>query len=126
VAAVAGARGVARVGSNREGGALAQEAFHYTFSRYISSIKANGLRAGTYATPKGTLSPLQAQIELALPANRGLPGAQLRIDLAGLRQAGYEIPQVTRVTSSFGLPGGGYEMQFLYPIPSEFITVIKP
>jgi hypothetical protein len=106
------------------GTAQAGEAFHYTFSRYLQSISKNGLRQGTYATGNGTLSPLQAQIELALPANRGLPGALVRIDLAGMRAAGYEIPAATRVSSRFGLPGGGYEMQFNYPIPPQFITVV--
>jgi hypothetical protein len=77
-------------------------------------------------TPTGDLSPLQAQIDLALPPNRGLPDALLRIDLAGLRQAGYEIPNVTQVGRGFGMPGGGFEMQFPYRIPPEFITVINP
>ena len=67
----------------------------------------------------GTLSPLQAQIELALPGNRGLPDALVRIDLAGLRAAGYRIPAITHVSSRFGLPGGGYEMQFPYPVPPQ-------
>lgn len=104
--------------------APASEAFSYTFSKYLSSITKNGLRQGSYATRSGTLSPLQAQIELALPANRGLPDALVRIDLAGMRAAGYEIPGVTRVSSRFGLPGGGYEMQFPYPIPPQFLTVV--
>jgi hypothetical protein len=102
----------------------ASEAFSYTFSKYLNSITKNGLRQGSYATKSGTLSPLQAQIELALPANRGLPDALVRIDLAGLRAAGYEIPSVTRVSSRYGLPGGGYEMQFPYPVPPQFLTVV--
>jgi hypothetical protein len=82
-----------------------------------------GLRSGSYATPR-VLSPLQAKIELALPGN--LPrNAVLEVDLAGLRGAGYEIPNVTRVTSKAGLPGGGYEMQFPYAIPPEFLKVIQ-
>jgi hypothetical protein len=100
------------------------EAFHYTFGKYLSSIHTNGLRQGTYATRSGTLGPIQAHIELALPPNRGLPDALVRIDLAGLRQAGYHIPGLTRVTSRFRRPGGGYEMQFPYSIPPQFITVI--
>ena len=121
-----GRAGAARAGAPvaARGTAQASGAFHYTFSKYLQSISRNGLRQGTYATRSGTLSPLQAQIELALPANRGLPDAVLRIDLAGLRAAGYEIPAVTRVSSRFGLPGGGYEMQFAYPIPPQFITVV--
>ena len=104
----------------------ATEAFHYTFGRALASIRSQGLRAGSYATPKGTLSPLQAHIDLALPANRGLPNALVRIDLAGLRQAGYQIPEVSQVGRKFGVSGGGFEMQFPYPIPPQFITVIGP
>jgi hypothetical protein len=72
------------------------------------------------------LSPLQAHIDLALRPNRGLSDALLRIDLNGLRRAGYEIPNPTQVGRSFGMPGGGYEMQFSYPIPPEFIRVVQP
>jgi RHS repeat-associated protein len=124
VAAAATAVTAERAVDAERGTAHATEAFHYTFAKYLGSIEANGLRQGTYATRSGTLSPLQAQIELALPANRGLPNALVRIDLAGMRQAGYEIPELTRVSSRFGLPGGGYEMQFPYPIPSQFISVV--
>lgn len=46
------------------------EAFHYTFDDAVESISRNGLRPGSYATPAGNLSPLQAQIDLALPPNR--------------------------------------------------------
>ncbi len=102
------------------------EAFHYTFSKTVASIEREGLRAGSYVTPTGTLSPLQAQIDLALAPNRGLPEAVLRIDLAGLRQAGYEIPEITQVGRNFGMPGGGFEMQFPYRIPPDYITVIRP
>ena len=49
-----------------------------------------------------------------------------KVDLAGLREAGYEIPGITQVGRSYGMPGGGLEMQFPYPIPPEFITVIRP
>jgi hypothetical protein len=105
--------------------AAANEAFHYTFSRAVASIEREGLRAGSYATPTGALSPLQAQIDLALSPT-GLRGALMRVDLAGLRQAGYEIPEITQVGRSYGMPGGGFEMQFPYRIPPEFITVVRP
>jgi len=101
------------------------EAFHYTFRRVQPLIEANGLRAGSYATTTSTLSPLQAHIDLALPPNRGLPGAIFRIDLNGLRGAGFEIPVPTRVTRSYGMPGGGHEMQFPYDIPPQYLKVIK-
>jgi len=85
-----------------------------------------GLRRGTYATPDGRLSPLQAQIDLALAPNRGLRNAQVRIDLEALRGAGYEIPPVTQVPRMFNMPGGGFEMQFPYVVMPEFVTVVWP
>ena len=112
--------------ATRGGGAAAHEAFHYTFGKAVSSIEKQGRRAGSYATPNGALSPLQAHIDLALPANRGLPDALLRVDLAGLRRAGYEIPQATQAGRMFGMPGGGMEMRFPYPIPPEFIKAVLP
>jgi hypothetical protein len=117
-------RFVSATGVATEEGEGLSEAFHYTGSQNVASIEANGLRAGSYATPNGQLSPLQAQIDLALPPNRGLPGATLQIDVAGLRDAGYEIPEVTPVGRSFNMPGGGSEIQFPYPIPPEFIKVV--
>ena len=55
----------------------------------------------------------------------------MRINVAGLREAGYEIPTVTRVGNVvsgdfgriFSMPGGGWEMRFPYAIPPEFVTV---
>ena len=111
------------IATEAEGAGLS-EAFRYTGSQNVASIEANGLRSGSYATPSGELSPLQAQIDLALPPNCGLPGATLRIDVAGLREAGYEIPEVTQVGRSYNMPSGGYEMQFGYPIPPEFIKAV--
>jgi hypothetical protein len=51
---------------------------------------------------------------------------RLRIDLDGLRRDGYKIPPITPVGRHFGMPGGGYEMQFPYRIPPKYITVIRP
>jgi hypothetical protein len=53
------------------------EAFHYTFKGAAASIERTGLKPGSYLTPDGRLSPLQAQIDLALPPNRGF-GTNLR------------------------------------------------
>jgi hypothetical protein len=100
--------------------------FHYTFGEAAPSIASRGLNAGSYVTPTGNLSPLQAHIDLALPPNRGLPDALIRVDLEALRRDGYEIPAITRVGRSFGMPGGGYEMKFPYEIESRYIKVIKP
>lgn len=109
------------------------EVFHYTQRQFVESIQQNGLRSGSYATPSGNLSPLQAHIELSLPPNTPLRDAVLRVDVAGLRQAGYEIPGVTRVSNVvrgpggrvYTMPGGGYELNFPYAIPPEFIKVVR-
>jgi hypothetical protein len=111
--------------SSVKGSNTPSEAFHYTASKYISSIEKNGLRQGSYATNAGDLSPLQAQIDLALPPNRGLPNSLLRIDLKGMREAGYDVPDFTQAGRMFNMPGGGMEVQFPYPVPPEFISVIK-
>ena len=34
--------------------------------------------------------------------------------------------RIVRVARRHGMPGGGYEMQFLYNIPPQYITVIRP
>ena len=41
-----------------------------------------------------------------------------------MRQASFEVPPVTRVSSAFGMPGGGYEMYFPYEIPPEFLKQV--
>ena len=99
-------------------------AYHHTATEYVDSILSSGLRKGSYATPTANLSPLQAKIELALPGNTPR-NAVLEIDLDGLRRAGYDIPEVTRVRADFGLPGGGYEMNFPYEIPAEFLRIVN-
>jgi hypothetical protein len=57
--------------------------------------------------------------------NQGAGHCLLRVDLAGLRKAGYEIPKVTRVGRSFNMPGGDYELQFPYEVPPEYISVVS-
>jgi hypothetical protein len=101
-------------------------AFHHTTSQAVDAISREGLFPGSYATPTEGLSPLQAHIELALNPAGGARNAILEIDLAGLRSAGYEIPEISRVTGAYGMAGGGYEMQFPYAVPPEFIKVIQP
>jgi hypothetical protein len=100
------------------------EAFTYTFRRYVDSILEHGLRPGSYATSNSSLSGVQAHLDLALPPNRGYPDVVLRIDLEGLRAAGYEIPSVNQVGRSFGIPGGGLEMNFPYAIPPQYISIV--
>jgi hypothetical protein len=108
------------------------KSYHYTESKWAKSIKEEGLRPGTYATPSGELSPLQAQIELALPPNKAAPEIKIKIDVDGLRKAGYKIPEVTRVSGTvpgsggrvYQMPGGGYEMKFPYKISPKYLEVI--
>ena len=101
------------------------EAFHYTRIQNVSGIQAKGLFEGAYATPSGELSPLQAQLDLALPPNRGLPESMIRIDLNGLREAGYNVPAGSQVGRSFNMPGGGNELYFPYLVRPEFLTVVR-
>jgi len=115
--------GAKAFGAAEEAGA--DVAYHYTFREAVASIEKNGLRPGSYATPNGNLSPLQVQIDLALPPNRGLTNAVLRVDLAGLRKAGYEIPKITRVGRAFNMPGGGFEVRFPYEVPPEYISGVS-
>jgi hypothetical protein len=56
----------------------------------------------------------------------GARNAILEIDVAGLREAGYYIPEVARVTSANGMAGGGYEIQFPYEVPPEYIKALRP
>ncbi len=64
--------------------------------------------------------------DLALPPNRGLRDAVVRVDLAGLRGAGYEVPMFSQVGRRFNMPRGGYEAQFDYAIPRRFLNVVRP
>jgi RHS repeat-associated protein len=121
-----GKRIVCKIGGNAAGreGKVLTEAFHHTTSEFADQIAKSGLRPGSYATPTGGLSPLQAHIELALNPVGGARNAVLQVDIAGLRAAGYEIPQATRVTGQFGMAGGGWEIKFPYAVPKEFLKVI--
>jgi len=118
----------ARVSREAAAAAKAGEdvAFHYTRSEVAGLIEKNGLRPGSYLTKSGDLSPLQAQIDLALPPNRGLPDALIRVDLAGMRKAGYDIGDFTQVGRKYNMPGGGTELQFKRAIPPQFVRVVRP
>ena len=101
------------------------EAFHYAVTKDVPSIMSTGLRANTYATTNGTLSPWQAHLDLALDPALGPRDSLLRIDLDALRGAGYEIPDVTPVGRSWNMPGGGDQMQFPYLIPPKYIIEVR-
>jgi len=103
------------------------EAFHHTLESKVDSILNGGLNrgaSGAFATPTPGLTPIQAHLELALNPAGGVRNVVIRIDLAGLRKAGYAIPEITRVPGQFGMPGGGYQMRFDYDIPKRFLTEI--
>jgi hypothetical protein len=57
---------------------------------------------------------------------------RIQIDLAAMREAGYDIPAMTRVSNVvrdpitgrvYTMPGGGHEMQFPYAIPPKYLKV---
>jgi RNA:NAD 2'-phosphotransferase (TPT1/KptA family) len=106
-----------------EEGVAGATAFHHTTTTAVESIMRQGLRSGSYVTRTRGLRPLQAHIELALNPAGGARNAVLDVDLAGLRRAGYEIPRVRRVSGRYKMAGGGYEMQFPYEIPPEYLSV---
>ena len=100
--------------------------YHYTSKEAAEAISQQGLKVGrdgfSYLTNKGGLSPLQAQIELALPANRALPNSILRIDASGLNPA--LIRRVSGNLPGYGA-GGGTEFLFNQQIPANLIKVKK-
>ena len=103
--------------------------YHYTSSKYADSIAENGLRPGAsgkvFTTPDGTKSGLQAQIDLALPPNRGVPNALMEIDTKTLQNMGIRIPNSTQVKRDFNMPGGGQETVFDTLIPPESLRRVR-
>jgi len=116
--AATGTEGLAGGGSNY--------LYHYTSTEAAQSISQQGLKVGrsgfSYLTNNGSLSPIQAQIELALPANRALTNSILRIDASGLDPA--LIRRVTGNLPGYGA-GGGTEFLFNQNIPASLINIIK-
>jgi RHS repeat-associated protein len=108
--------------------------YHYTNPKSADNILAKGfdtrytVDGSLYFTNKGNLSPIQAQIELALPANRQLPGSLLRIDAGALEKAGIS-PFIGPRRVQGNLPGlgsgGGTEFLFNQNIPSQFIQKVR-
>jgi hypothetical protein len=102
--------------------------YHYT-SADPNSIMNAGLRAdgngSVFTTPNGTMSPLQAQIDLALKPNRGLPEHLFKIDTGYLMQNGYQIPDPQLIGRGNGMPGGGYEVIFPHAIPPGALEMIR-
>lgn len=110
-----------------------QYLYHYTSPSNADKIMAKGFDTryssdgSLYFTNRGDLSPLQAQIELAL-VNRPPPGSLLRIDARALETAGIS-PFVGPRRVQGNLPGlgagGGTEFLFNQNIPSQFIQRVK-
>jgi len=104
--------------------------FHYTQLRNVDNILENGIRPGktgkVFTTPSGNLTPLQAQIELSLPANRGLSNAVFEIDINTLNSLNIKPSSgPLRVLPTSTAPGGGFEVLFDQLIPSEAIRRIR-
>lgn len=99
--------------------------YHYISKEAAESISQQGLRVGrdgySYLTNKSGLSGIQAQIELALPANRAFPNAVLQIDVRGMSPV--MIRQVTGNMPGYGA-GGGTEFLFNQLIPASRIKII--
>jgi RHS repeat-associated protein len=108
----------------RGGGKL----YHYTGAN-PAKIMESGLLPGAsgkvFTTPNGTLSPLQAQLDLALPPNRGLPRHLLEIDMDTLTSMGINVPKGQSITRMFNLPGGGIEVVFTQIIPRNALKIIR-
>jgi RHS repeat-associated protein len=101
--------------------------YHYTSKEVADNILKTGLittekRPLIYTTDIGNLSPLQAQIELALPANRTLPNNILRIDASELNP--FMIRRIQGNLPGLGA-GGGTEFIFNQSIPTNLIIIVK-
>jgi hypothetical protein len=102
--------------------------YHYTSAENVESIMQNGLGGEgqqVFTTPAGNLSPVQAQIDLALTPNRGYPSALIEIDTAMLQNLGINpIAGPQSVLSTVNAAGGGTEIIFGQPIPPSALRVV--
>ena len=100
-------------------------AYHYTTDGAVDPILSDGLNGSVerpgYATPDGSLSPLQAHSDLALNPAGGPRNSVIQIDLNAMSSDGYEIPGISRVTAANGMAGGGWEMQFPYRVLPKYL-----
>ena len=106
---------------------LPEYLYHYTDDASAASIEFAEVlgRRGklTYLTPDGWLSPLQAQIDLALP-QRNTATALFRVPTAGLDPS--RVVFQRRVTGNvFNRAGGGWEVGYDGLIPFEYIEKVK-
>jgi len=126
--AIKAARAGDKVGDAVQVARGGEKLYHYGSRTNADSILSKGLRTGAdgkvYTTPTADLSPLQAQIDLALRPNRGPTDAVYEIDVQALRNARFDIPGANQVGRSFTMPGGGMEVVFDHPIPAEAIRLV--
>ena len=103
--------------------------YHYTSRKYADSIVENGLKPGAkgkvFTTPDGTMSGLQAQIDLALPPNRGIPDALLELDTKTLQRMGVDVSPSSLVKRDFNMPGGERETVFDSLLPPEAVRRVR-
>lgn len=105
---------------------IAGTAYHYTDEATALLIQRSQLGLPgrpTYLTRTGTLSPVQSQIELALP-QRNNASALFEIDLNGLNAS--RVLREGRVTGNIlRRGGGGTEIMYDGPIPLEYVRRIR-
>ena len=108
--------------------ARAGKLYHYT-SADPEAIASQGLRAGSagkvFTTPNGGLSPLQAQLDLALPPTRAIPQHLIEIDVNTLTSLGIDVPAPNLIGRAFNMPGGGLEVVFPHGLPASALTVLR-
>lgn len=110
--------------------AVPAKLYHYTGEANVAAILENGLRPGAsgkvFTTTVGDLTPMQAQIELALSPNRGLPGAVFEVDTTALQQHGIS-PSAgpMRVLPTTNAAGGGVEVTFDSQIPPSALKLLE-
>ncbi len=105
---------------------LPQYLYHYTSEETAALVEGSqlGLEGRTlYLTPKGTLQPLQAGIELALPQTN-TASAVFRVPSSALVPV--NILRIGPVTGNLlGRGGGGIEILYDGSIPIEFVTRVQ-
>jgi len=120
----------AAVGNNAAGAAqksnLPGAVFHYTSENTAELIERSQLGFPgriTYLTPNGQLTPLQSQIELALP-QKNTGKALFEITTRGLDPSKLLLQQ--RVPGNvFNRGGGGVEILYEGPIPLENVRRVR-
>ncbi len=114
-------------GAGKAGG---EYLYHYATPGNAEKIMQEGLtvaenRPFLYATNNGALTPMQAQIELALGNNQGLRTSLIQIDVGALRGAGISpIIGPRNVAGGMFGAGGGIEFLFNQSIPKDFLHLI--